>query len=607
MRCTKAIFSKWLRRATAAALLTSSALAIITVTATYLDDSALFELDGNAVKNGVGDDWAQAKDPGPGYEPALLKAVATSAPEAGMCTVPGFSFVVCDPTGASDVSEFVGGGSKDTNDVSQWKNTSMSVPDKDDITNAYAAAYSVNTGDTQPHTWIYFGADRFANNGDSNIGFWFFQNSIAPGSGQGGSGTPFQGTPCPANATNCSSGDLHRDGDILIVSAFTQGGAIGTIQLYHWDHTKGGLVLDDDVNGAACTPANPGHQEVCAIINQSPAVAPWSYTPKFGTAGSFPPGSFFEGGFDLTALARKAGIPVPCFSTFLAETRTSQTETSQLKDFVLGNFNLCGLTINGSCPAIPTYDVSPPLIHYTFNGKVAGIGGSPLYDLKVSSTGVVPSGVTNLKINQPDANGNYSGTFDFPLLGSVSLSFAACGSTSPGGPCNVTTDNSDPANPKPAVAAIEFGNNLCRIEPIASMSLAKSCEVNLVPGPGGVTLQLADTITVCNTSLKDSISNISISNTVANLNTVTPAVIIDLTLVAGECRTFKPAYTPNNCVNSVLNGANADPGRCVFSDVARLSSIPVNEFGSPVGLLPAPVFASCTVCPNGVCAAAAAH
>src|SRR5207245_343891 len=96
--------------------------------------------------------------------------------------------------------------------------------------------------------------------------------------------------------------------------------------------------------------------------------------------------------------AIKAGIPVPCFSTFLAETRTSQSTTAQLKDFVLGNFNLCGIKISGLCPAIPKFDVSPAVIHYTFSGNVASTGASALFNETVSQTGTLPTGVTNLTI-----------------------------------------------------------------------------------------------------------------------------------------------------------------------------------------------------------------
>ena len=88
------------------------------------------------------------------------------------------------------------GGSKDTLDVSQWAWDSQSGPDKDDILHAYAGLYE-NGGDEI----TVFGLDRFANNGDANVGFWFFQNAIG------------------VNADGTFSG-VHKNGDVFIVSEF---------------------------------------------------------------------------------------------------------------------------------------------------------------------------------------------------------------------------------------------------------------------------------------------------------------------------------------------------------------------------------------------------
>src|SRR5258707_9863511 len=101
----------------------AAALATIVGPALFLDDPKIFELDGNAVEgtfSSGGDDWANAA----GTAPGLQNAIATSSPETGACSVPGWPFVVCDPGGSADVTQFTTGGSKDTLDVSNWKNTS---------------------------------------------------------------------------------------------------------------------------------------------------------------------------------------------------------------------------------------------------------------------------------------------------------------------------------------------------------------------------------------------------------------------------------------------------------------------------------------------------
>ena len=93
-----------------------------------------FQLDGNAVDEGAGDDWGNH----PGAD--------------------AFTFVV-DPVNSSLDRGFTGGGSKDDLNTSSWAWERATVtPDKDDITNAYAALYGNN---------LYFGADRFSNNGDA--------------------------------------------------------------------------------------------------------------------------------------------------------------------------------------------------------------------------------------------------------------------------------------------------------------------------------------------------------------------------------------------------------------------------------------------------------
>src|SRR5262245_28322172 len=123
---------------------------------------ALFELDKNAVNApATGDDWNNV------LCPINASGLCTSQPNPG----PGGGSlantgVLADPAGTSI---FTTGGSKDDLDVPNWQHTSGSVPDKDEITNAYAAAYF--QGGSQ---FIYFGADRFANNGSATFGFWFF-------------------------------------------------------------------------------------------------------------------------------------------------------------------------------------------------------------------------------------------------------------------------------------------------------------------------------------------------------------------------------------------------------------------------------------------------
>jgi hypothetical protein len=78
-------------------------------------------------------------------------------------------------TTSASSSSFTGGGSKDELDTSNWLHKAGSVLDKDDLAHAYAARYS-----TRGQVLLYFGADRTANDGDSQIGFLVLQGHGRP-------------------------------------------------------------------------------------------------------------------------------------------------------------------------------------------------------------------------------------------------------------------------------------------------------------------------------------------------------------------------------------------------------------------------------------------
>ena len=97
-------------------------------------------------------------------------------------------------------------------------------------------------------------------------------------------------------------------------------------------------------SGQTCTPGDTA----CAYVNSGPIPVSWFYLDKDGDPGSIVPTSgFFEGGIDLNSLF--AGGKIPCFSNFLAETRSSQAPNAQLKDLAIGAVDSCGtITIHKS-------------------------------------------------------------------------------------------------------------------------------------------------------------------------------------------------------------------------------------------------------------------
>jgi uncharacterized repeat protein (TIGR01451 family) len=311
-----------------------------------------FQLDGNAVDDpgNPPDDWANH----PGSD--------------------AFVFIT-DPLDAQDDDIFTGGGSKDINDTDEWAWTTGSVPDKDNIEHAYAALYD---------DIIYYGLDRFANNGDAQVGFWFFKNGLS------------------VNADGSFSPN-HAIGDLLVVSHFTNGGAVSTIELYEWVGSGGSDgTLDLLGSGVVCTGA-PVDDQACAIANTDDETAPWDYTPKFGDEGVFPPGSFFEGGLDLNSVFD--GQP-PCFSSFLVETRSSQEVEAQLKDFASGDFNTC----------------VPPEIETEVSDATIDLGGS------VTDTATLSGN-----------DGPASGTVDFFVCGPTGAPADCAGGTQVGGSVDVDT------------------------------------------------------------------------------------------------------------------------------------------------------------------------
>jgi hypothetical protein len=302
------------------------------------DDNGLFELDANVHDQAAaGDDWSN-----------IFANTDSAFTDTG---------IVADP---APQSIFTQGGSKDDLDIPQWRHKNGNVPDKDDITDAYAAAYTLD-GDT----YVYFGMDRASVLGSSNVGFWFLQDDVAPIPG------------VPVGSTSTFSGQ-HEVGDTLVLSEFSDGGAGITIKVLEWVGTggdEGGGTLQTLFGGdtglpADCDDTGPA-ANVCANVNTAPlldADIPWNYIGKGGTR-DIPTAAFFEGGINLSALFPET----PCFTNMVAETRSSFEVNAVLKDLVHSNFELCGADIS-----IAPDDVNDVGDTHTFTVNVSTtIAGNP--------------------------------------------------------------------------------------------------------------------------------------------------------------------------------------------------------------------------------------
>jgi hypothetical protein len=326
----------------------------------------LFELDGNATSGSEPaatppDDWDRVCHEVTGADCSTSNDTNGATAVAWTTDTHGAIGPLGECTG-NNCTIFTGGGSKDPIDISSWawKDNAGGLPDKDNLLHGFAARYSIPSsatcpgpaGDTTGATtcdMLFFGNDRYDNSGDAQQGFWFFQNQIGLGTNSVGGGSGF---------TSSNAPEFHRNGDLLLISDFSNGGTTSTITVYSWDDTclKGAtkpapgdcgdanLRLLATSAAANCNPADPAISGFCGIVNPTDGtVSPWSFTDKSGNS-TYLQGELFEGGVNLSSL----GLESECFASVASETRSSQSTTATLKDFVLGNFGKCETTLSTS-------------------------------------------------------------------------------------------------------------------------------------------------------------------------------------------------------------------------------------------------------------------
>jgi len=176
----------------------------------------------------------------------------------------------------------------------------------------------------------------------------------------------------------------HTTGDILLVSDFTQGGSTSTIKVFEW--------VGDDATGSlvALNNGNPIGGSTFAIVNGGDITVPWSYVNK-SKSHSPAAGEFLEGGVNLTALGLQG-----CFSSFLAETRSSQSPTATLSDFVIGSFHTCEVQLpNTASVQADNFNNGQPI---TSNQVIITINDGDM--LEATSLGGNGAGADGLTVQQ---------------------------------------------------------------------------------------------------------------------------------------------------------------------------------------------------------------
>ena len=577
---------------------------LLAVSGIYVDPITIIEIgDGNTNPQGtVNCDWDTLN----GTKTANSNTPATAcAGDSG--TINAYVFL----TGDSNEKNFQTGGSKDPQDTSAWKWTNSSTPDKDTLTHGYAISYNAPASDGS-HKILAFGAERFAVNGDANIGAWFFQQPVAPNS----SGS-FDG--------------VHTNGDVFAVSAFTNGGGHPQLDVYEWDSScdRSNYPSPAPVGNCAATNlrllfsgAGTGlcsNDPGCATVNGDPITPSWPYATKFGGGATVPVNGFFEGGFDLTAVF-PTGTPLPCFSSFLIDTRSSQSPTAVLKDFLSGNFPECGIDIVKSCNCT------------AFHADGTG------YDYSMAGTVTVKGFMYNVQVvdqGRTFACGDFgngtkkwgvgAGAGDCTLQGGGSPTFSnaafpitnqatASGRTASGGGGELISKTTDAVS-----CAAQVPAGACTPNPV--LTVDKTCVTTLQVQGTSVVVRVDYTGQVHNGG-NVYLNNVQVTDTAAG----TPATQTfpasgGFTLTnsgtggADKCYTNGLATCPTLTVPTVgqppVTGAASylpnslvaiNPGRAQFSDTVRATATDA-LLNQPVASHPVGqgYTAQCLICPNGVC------
>lgn len=322
------------------------------VPAGAVDATGQFEMDGNIVHDSGTTppyDWASLFN-------ASGQRLVTPDPVNG----PLLADTFLADTALPDPTYFQ--SNKDTDLISQWGcgPSPQTATPKDDLQNAYAALFTIPAGanENAGDTVLFVGSERLSNNGDSFAGFWLFKDKHVG-----------------CNTGTGAFGGSHQVGDLLIVSNYTNGGGTQAVCVFAWTGVNGdttdcgggtvhGVPMVNVLDGGVCpTPATGTPSDnACAIANpllkpDVPITSPWAPT-------SHPGNTFVEAGIDLTQLFASLGGG-DCFTTFLAETRSSQQVTATLKDFAGGQLDTC---------------LPPPIVTTATPGGSSNLPGTAQHD-----------------------------------------------------------------------------------------------------------------------------------------------------------------------------------------------------------------------------------
>lgn len=494
-----------------------------------------FELDGNAIATDdyPGDDWNIVNAAGGGGASKAKTGLVIDRPE---------------PV----TSQFTGGGSKDEQDITAWKWRSGTPPAKDDLTNAYAAAYLEDDDDFI----LVFGMDRYDTNGDAQLGFWFLKDEVQPITG----GT-FSGQ--------------HQEGDVLVLVNFSNGGSVPTISVYQW---QGGKVVAVGTGGAVkCTDGYiPAGQNFCGITNANPETAPWNYENKdVGITNLFPPGAFFEGAINLSQLLPDDS---PCFTNFLAESRSSTSITATLKDFATPatGFNVCKIEVTKACTQ-PRLNSAEDHIIYDIKGLVTNSGFGTVYDVTLSDNPAA-DGAFQLVDCTTDAN---LGSFPLASLANGEVACYKNTMTVPlaqNGTKDTVTATANTADAGAGVALTDSKEAQCpNLSVSPAIQVTKDCQTVITTDGGSVAAQVNVSGMVCNIG-DTRLDNVTVTDSEVSGNLLGP-ISLPKAGSTGDCAPYTGSYIPTQALTA-SGAVTTNPTEVVFKDTATATADDI--FGAPV-------------------------
>jgi uncharacterized repeat protein (TIGR01451 family) len=273
----------------------------------------------------------------------------------------------CDKDYAQPDNTYHVGSDKDISDSNTWQcGGRPNAQDKTDILNAYA----IQTQPSPSRTIDYFASERDTNNGTTFTGFWLFQASTA----------------CDASG---NFGPGHTAGDVLLLFSYPSGGSTPSVAIFTWLHPAGVSTCAGTLFKSTLCPATPiaGNPLDCKAVSSVDTACGRANSGLPGDPGAFTPTwktratanqvidvlDFVEAGVDMNAFFPNG---IPCFSSLVAETRSSATPDATLKDFVIGQFDTCKSDVTvGKTSSVTSIDAGGSY-DYTITVHNAGPGNA---------------------------------------------------------------------------------------------------------------------------------------------------------------------------------------------------------------------------------------